>query len=70
MIGFEKAINNGFASHNEFVKKGGGAELLKCLGIENFLTNLTIFFSFPYALSQKKPLQKGLRIRSPATNRS
>ena len=69
MIGFGKAINNGFASHNEFVR-GGGGELLKCLGIENFLTNLTIFFTFPYALYKKKPLQKGLRIRSPATNRS
>ena len=66
MIGFEKAINNGFASHNEFVRGGGGGgELLKCLGIENFLTNLTIFFFFPLCLIPEKAFTKGIKDKEP-----
>ena len=65
MIGFGKAINNGFASHNEFVRGGGGVQLLKCLGIENFLTNLTIFFFFPLCLIPEKAFTKGIKDKEP-----
>ena len=37
MIGFGKAINNGFASHNEFVRRGGGGAIVKMLRNREFL---------------------------------